>query len=131
MYIKEETLDKQSELVQYNKINEREEGIELLRIILMFMILLMHCFLNMGMLKNSIYNGIATEIAWLIEAFSIIAVTSNIKNVLVYYLLCCIIFNCTIFKYNIKKYKQKTNRKIINNHNFNFLGVFCIEWIKI
>lgn len=78
MYIKEETLDKQSELVQYNKINEREEGIELLRIILMFMILLMHCFLNMGMLKNSIYNGIATEIAWLIEAFSIIAVNCYI-----------------------------------------------------
>lgn len=73
MYIKEEIIEENKEIIDPHK-SEREEGIELLRIILMFMILLMHCFLNMGLLKRELFNGVNTEIAWLVEAFSIVAV---------------------------------------------------------
>jgi len=46
--------------------------------LLMFMILLMHCFLNTGLLVKGIFEDINSEIAWIIEALSIVAVNCYI-----------------------------------------------------
>jgi len=75
MYVGEEvkqTYKEETKTKQQKK--SREEGIELLRIVSMFMVLLLHYMGKGGFLKEQILENTTTEIAWLIEAFSIIAV---------------------------------------------------------
>lgn len=59
-----------------NKIEhkQREEGIELLRILSMFMILILHYCGKGGYLQTNFFQNLNVEIAWLLEAFSIVAV---------------------------------------------------------
>ena len=55
--------------------HERNEGIELLRILVMFMVLLLHFNLNGGILfNNSLIDTLNYKLVWLVEAFSIVAV---------------------------------------------------------
>lgn len=55
--------------------NTRSEGIELLRILIMFMVLLLHFNLKGGILfNNSLANTLNYKLVWLVEAFSIVAV---------------------------------------------------------
>ena len=53
---------------------KRNAGLDLLKILLMFMILLMHCFLFSGQLNKDLFEDGNSEIAWIIESFAIVAV---------------------------------------------------------
>lgn len=62
--------------VEQNKTKEkqRQEGIELLRILSMLMILLLHYCGKGGFLKPELFHHLNGEIAWIIESLSIVAV---------------------------------------------------------